>query len=74
MGGPTVKGIEHMPNRNPIACVAPSRPHISNAMGPKRDIKQPSNNPMAKEISSNIINEGVTGRSIVRAPMLKNDI
>lgn len=74
MGGPTVKGIEHMPNRNPMACVASSRPHISNAIGPKRDIKQPSNNPMAKEIISKTTYEFVTGRSIVRTPILRNDI
>lgn len=74
MGGPTVKGTEHMPSKKPMACVAPSRPHISNAMGPKSDMKQPSNNPMAKEMTSNNMNERVTGSNIVRTPMLRNDI
>lgn len=74
IGGPTVSGMEHIPRRKPMACVAPLRPQMSKAIGPSNDMKHPSNSPIASEIARSTRKDLVTGRSIVRMPILRNDI
>lgn len=74
IGGPTVNGTEHIPSKKPIAWVAPFWPHMSKAIGPRSDMKHPSNSPMHRAMSSRTPNEGVTGSSIVKTPILTNEI
>lgn len=46
MAGPNVRGMEHMARRHPMACEAPAGPTMSKAMGPRREMKQPSKRPI----------------------------
>jgi hypothetical protein len=46
--------MEQRLSKKPMACEAPAGPTMSKAMGPSREMKQPSNRPMmrAKMISA----------------------
>jgi len=74
IGGPTVRGTEQRPRRKPIAWVAPFWPQISNAIGPRRLIKQPSKSPINSAITIRSSKLFVTVSSIVNTPIETNDI
>lgn len=73
MAGPQVRGMEHMASKQPIACDAPEWPTRSNAMGPRREMKQPSKNPIPKEITIKKAIWLAAVSSIVSPPMQKNE-
>nr|CAD7198043.1 unnamed protein product [Timema douglasi] len=52
IGGPRVSGMEQNPKRKPMACVAPLCPQISNAIGPSKLMKHPSNIPIHKAMTT----------------------
>lgn len=74
MAGPQVKGIEQKASKHPMACDAPAVPTISKAMGPSREMKQPSNRPMNNAITMKKGMALAAVISIVRVPMQKKDI
>lgn len=69
-----MSGIEHIPNKKPIACAASLWPQMSKAMGPRSEIKHPSNNPMPSKMAIKTGYELANGISIVSTPMLIKDI
>lgn len=74
MAGPKVRGIEHMARRHPMACEAPAWPTISKAMGPRREMKQPSKRPIPSTMTMKNAMWLAVVSSIVSVPIQKNEI
>lgn len=74
MAGPKVRGIEHKARRHPMACEAPLGPTMSKAMGPRREMKQPSKRPIPSTMTMKNAKWLAAVRTIVREPMQKNEI
>ena len=54
-GGPTVRGMEQMPRRKPMAWPAPAVPQMSKAMGPSIVMKQPSKMPSMRQAAIRVM-------------------
>lgn len=72
MAGPTVRGMAHTVRKHPMACDSPSLPTMSQAMGPKREMKQPSKRPKPSAMTMKNAMWLAAVRSIVRLPIPKN--
>ena len=71
MGGPDIIGMENIPNKKPSACEAPLSPTRSKAIGPRKQIKRPSQSPMMSVITMRPTNELEKGMQRVVAPITK---
>ena len=68
-----MSGTEQRVSRNPMACDAPAGPTSSNAIGPSSEMKQPSNNPMARTMATRSGNERQNASVMVSVPITRND-
>ena len=70
-GGPIVIGTDMRPKRQPRPCAAPVGPSSSTAIGPIRQMKQPSHTPISSTITTSVEKSRANGMQAVAMPMKK---
>lgn len=73
-GGPAVMGKDAIPRRHPIPWAAPAGPSKSKAIGPMRQIKQPSEMPITKVRKINTPKWLANGMQAVAIPSRRKEV